>query len=403
MVTGVARVLFVDTDRNLLQELDLALGSAPGDWSVVSAMSAAEACDQLSRGAFDAVVADAGVLGTDGAPFLEMVAERQPAAVRLLLSSGHGPRATVPDSSAHQHLLKPLRAGAVFARLGQTLRLGQLLSDASIKAVVSRLRSVPSLPPVYMAIMTELRDVEASPRKIGELMSKDGGMAAKILQLVNSPFFGFRVVVTEPTQAVQLLGLETVRGLVLSAHVFEQLDLRTVKRFRLGKVWRHSLATAASARAIARSQRVTADVMGETFTAALLHDLGKLVLAGSLPEDYGVIVGQAEADTTPTWMVERDMVGTTHAEVGAYLLGLWGLPTPIVEAVAWHHRPSEALSESFCPIGAVHAANIIAQRLHQADIIAAPSQLDDSYLERCHVAEQIPAWTAAAAVDGVRS
>jgi putative nucleotidyltransferase with HDIG domain len=396
-VTGVARVLFVDTDRHLLRELEGALRSTQGDWSAVSAPSAEDACDQLSRGAFDAVVADAGIVSADGVPLLDIVAERQPSAVRLLLSSAHQLRMPLGGDAAHQHLVKPLQASAVFARLAQTLRLGQLLSDVSLKVVVSRLRSVPSLPPVYMAMMAELRKEDASARKVGELMAKDGGMTAKVLQLVNSPYFGFRMAVTDPTQAVQLLGLETIRGLVLSAHVFEQLDLRTVTRFRLGRIWRHSLATAAAGRVIAESQHGSAEVMGETITAALLHDIGKLVLAGSLPDDYGVIVEQAEADNTPTWVVERDMVGTSHAEIGAYLLGLWGIPSSIVEAVAWHHRPSNCPSEEFAPLGAVHAANVISHRLHQADIIAGPSQLDDEYLERFHLSERLPAWTAASA------
>lgn len=393
---AVARVLFVDTDRNLLREIELALRSAQGDWSVVPAPSAAEAADQLARRAFDAVVADGAVLGADGTPFLDEVAERQPSAIRILVSSQPGQRTAAPGASAHQHLVKPLHTGAVFQRLSQALRLGESLSDASLKAVISRLRTVPSLPPVYMAIMSELRNEEASSRKIGELLSKDGGMVAKILQLVNSPFFGFRVAVTEPAHAVQLLGLEAVRGLVLSAHVFEQLDLRTVTRFRLGKVWRHSVATAASARSIAGSTRASAETQGETFTAALLHDIGKLVLAASLADDYGVIVEQAEADRLPTWIVEREMVGTTHAEVGAYLLGLWGLPASIVGAVAWHHRPSESRSDEFCPLGIVHAANVIDHRLHQADVIAAPSELDAPYVERCHIDGEIAAWTATA-------
>ncbi len=393
----VVRVLFVDNDRHFLGELELAFRSAPGAWSIVLAMSVAEATDQLSRGAFNVVVADAGMRGAGGTPFLDIVADRQPVAVRFLLSNQHGLQALGRNDSAHQHLAKPLHAGAVFDRLVQTLKLGQRLSDPSLKSVVSRLKSVPSLPPVFMAIMTELRNEEASARKVGELVAKDGGMAAKILQLVNSPFFGFRMRVAEPSQAVQLLGLETVRGLVLSMHVFEQIDLRTVSRFRLWKVWRHSLATAGFARVIAERQHAGADEVGETFTAALLHDLGKLILAGSLPDDYGVIVEQAEADKTPTWVIERDMIGTTHADVGAYLLGLWGLPPAIVEAVAWHHRPSESDSESLCPLGAVHAANVIEHRLHGADTIAAASEYDEAYLDRHQARSELASWDAACA------
>jgi putative nucleotidyltransferase with HDIG domain len=392
----VARVLFVDGDRHLLRELELALRSAAGEWAVVTAATAADASDQLGRQPFDAVVVDAAVRTRDGGSFLDIVSERQPTALRVQVSDPQSSRLGL-DPQAHQHMAKPLHAGAVFAHLAQTLALTEVLSDVGLKNVVARLRSVPSLPPVYMAINNEFRREDASPRKVGELVARDAGMSAKILQLVNSSYFGFRVRVADPVHAVQLLGLDIVRGLVLSAHVFQQLDLRTVTRFRLGRVWRHSMAAAGCAKAIAELQGLPADAAGAALTAALLHDIGKLVMAASLPDDYGVIVDESEASGSPTWVVERDMIGTTHAEIGAYLLGLWGLPSGIVHAVAWHHRPLDCSSLAFSAAGAVHAADVVEHRVHPADTIAAAPEPDLPYLERCHAAGQMAAWTTACA------
>ena len=133
----------------------------------------------------------------------------------------------------------------------------------------------------------------------------------------------------------------------------------------------------------------------EAFTAALLHDVGKLVLARSIPDDYADVVAQAEADQVPTWMAERDMLGTTHADVAAYLLSLWGLPTSIVEAVAWHHRPSDRPVRAFGPLGAVHAANVIQHQAHPGDVIGHPSSRDETYLTRLDVPDRFPSWSAA--------
>jgi putative nucleotidyltransferase with HDIG domain len=392
----MGRVLIVDNDRRLLQELESALRAAPGDWSVVCVKTAAEAAERLASQTFDVVAAKVGLPGFDAGGFLDGVAGRQPRAIRFLLSDTCGRGVLeLAGSTSHQHLATPLRASAVFARLDRTLRLGEILDDPTLQALVSRLRSVPSPPPIYLAIMNELRRDEASSRKVGELVARDAGMSAKVLQLVNSPFFGLRMGVAEPAHAVQLLGLETIRALVLSTHVFEQLDLRTVIRFRIGKVWRHSLATASCARVVARALGMPPDVSAEAFTAALLHDVGKLVLAGSLPDDYGVVVDQADSDHLATWVVEREMLGATHADVGAYLLALWGLPDGIVEAVAWHHRPSECGAPAGSPLTAVHAADVIEHRLHPGDTAGGTTDPDADYLGRLELTAVFATWADA--------
>jgi HD-like signal output (HDOD) protein len=362
----------------------------------VCALSTREAIDQMSKGLFDLVLAAVSGPGIDGVALLDDVAARQPWAARFLLA-GPGEKALLlrAGTAAHQHLLKPLRTADLFARMARTMALGDLLGDDTLRSLVSKLKSIPSPPAIYLSLVAELRKDEASPRKVGELVARDSGMAAKILQLVNSPFFGLRMRVVDPVQAAQLLGLETVRGLVLSAHIFEQVELKIVTRFQLARVWRHSLAAAGCARVVARMQSESPEATGEAFTAALLHDVGKLVLARSLPNDYADVLAQAEADQVPTWVAEREMLGTTHAEVAAYLLSLWGLPTGIVEAVAWHHRPSAYPVSAFGALGAVHAANAIEHTVHPGDAIGIPSGTDEEYLARLSMPDRLPTWSAA--------
>jgi putative nucleotidyltransferase with HDIG domain len=389
-------MLILDDDRRLIRELETALRAAPGDWSVACVKTPAEAHETLGAHAFDVVAAKVGVSAFDATAFLDEVAAAHPRAIRFLLSDAHG-RVMLEqaNSTSHQHLAKPLDVYSVFGRLDRTLRLGRILTDPTLRGLILRLRAVPSPPPLYVAIVNELRRDEASVRKVGDLVSQDVGMAAKILQLVNSPFFGLRMRVGDPAHAVQLLGLETVRALVLSVHVFQQLDPRAISRFRIGKVWRHSLAAAVCARIVAREQGVPENMAAEAYTAALLHDIGKLVLAASLPDDYAVVLEVAEADGTATWVMELEMLGATHADVGAYLLGLWGLPEPIVEAVAWHHRPGQSGAPSFSAVTTVHAADAIEHCLHPGDAVGGSTEPDADFLTASALNSVFPAWTAA--------
>lgn len=392
------RVLVADNDRQLPGELEAALRAAPGEWDVVWAMSTREALQQLSKTAFDVVLASLSGPGIDGVALLDEVAVRQSAAVRFLLGHPAEARALLRGgAAAHQYLLKPLQADDLFGRLARTLRLGDLLSDTALQALVSRFRSLPSPPAVYLAVVAELRKEDASPRKVGELVARDAGIAAKILQLVNSPLLGLRMRVADPVQAVQFLGIDTVRALVLSSHVFEQIDVKTAARFQLTRAWRHAVAAGGCARTVAEAEGAAPEEASEAFTAALLHDVGKLLLVRALPNDYADVLDQAAADTVPAWVAERDLLGTTHAEIGAYLLSLWGLPHAVVEAVAWHHRPAESLATAFGALGAVHVGNVIAHRVHPGDTAGVPSDLDAGYLERLQVSGRLPAWSAGCA------
>lgn len=390
------RILFVHDDVAVLKTLKDALQSAGGGWEVECSATIPDGLDRLGRGAFDVVVAGAGVRDLPGGSFLDRAAVCQPRAVRFLLSNG-GSRGMLvrAGGAAHQEFATPGDVEATFERLESTLALGDMLDDTHLKGVISRLKAVPSLPAVYVAIMTELRQAEPSAGKVGELVSKDAGMSAKLLQLVNSPFFSIRMRVTDPGHAVRLLGLETVRALVLSLHIFQQFDERTVLRFRLGRVWRHSLAAAGCARLIGRLRNGTDDPVGEATTASVLHDIGKLVLASSLKEEYAAALELAEQSHVTQWEAEWKVMRATHAEVGAYLLGLWGLPESIVQAVAWHHRPSQCPSTRFGPLGVVHAAECIEHEMHPDDVIGAPPAADAAYMDRFSAAWHYPAWRAA--------
>jgi len=209
--------------------------------------------------------------------------------------------------------------------------------------------------------------------------------------LVNSAFFGLPRQITDPVQATSLLGLDTIRSLVLSCQVFSQFDAAGIGPFSLTSLWHHSLRVAAYARQIALAEDWDLKTVDAVFAAGLLHDAGKLALAADLPEQYDAVLSHARENGVSVEEAEREIVGATHADVGAFLMELWGLPDPLVEAIAYHHAPANCPEQAFSPLTAVHAANVLAHTLHEMEPGTAPT-LDRDYLAALGVGDRATAW-----------
>jgi putative nucleotidyltransferase with HDIG domain len=222
-----------------------------------------------------------------------------------------------------------------------------------------RLDSIPSLPSMYFEVVRELESSEPSLRKVGQIVSKDAGMTAKILQMIHSAFFGRRIRLSSAEEAVVYLGTETTKLLVLTANIFSKFEHSLLRTFPLAALWAHSQATSTLARLIAAEERAEPLTVIHAGMAGLLHDVGKLILAGYLPDQYRSVMNLACKERILLHEAERQVFGATHAELGAYVLGLWGLPELIVEAVAWHHDPDGCPETSFGPLTAVHAASAL--------------------------------------------
>jgi len=315
--------------------------------------------------------------------------------VRIILS-GQSDQKTILRSvgPAHQYLSKPCDAATLKTTVSRACSLRALLHNESVQRCISTLKSLPSLPSLYVKLMDELRSPSPSIAKVGDVISTDVGMTAKILQLVNSAFFGISQHVSSPTQAVNLLGLETIKALVLSAQVFSQFEADRLPPHLASHLWNHSMATGAYARVIARLEGSDAQTSDHAFMAGLLHDVGKLVLAVNLSDRYNKALELAERERLPLISAELKTMGVSHADVGGYLLGLWGLPDPIVEAVAFHHYPGECPAETFIPLTAVYAANILEHELH-ADGTDVVSVADPEYLAGLGLGNRSDAWRSA--------
>lgn len=346
--------------------------------------SGAKALESMARAPFDVVVSDMRMPGMNGAELLGRVMQHHPKTVRFILS-GHADKELILKcvGSTHQFLAKPCDPDAIKAIVRRASATDDALQSDTLKRLVARMDRLPSIPSLYSEIVDALHDPDVTLETVGGIIGKDIAMTAQILKLVNSAFFGLRRRVSSPAEAANYLGLDTLRSLVLSINTFSQYESVKIEGFSFFALWTHSLDTGAAAKTIAKMEDSDSKLADEAFVAGLLHDTGKIVLAANFPEKYAEVLGIMRRDGVDQSTAEQEVFSATHSDVGGYLLGLWGLPVPVVEAIAFHHRPSAAHGESFSPLTAVHAANMLVQLSNGMDI---------PYLTTLGLASRAPAW-----------
>lgn len=390
------RVLFVDDEQQVLDGLRNLLRKQRNQLDMAFALGGQAALDELAKAPFDVIVSDMRMPGMDGVALLQRVKELYPATARIVLS-GHAERDMVVRALpvSHQYLSKPCDAETLRQVVLRACELRDLLKDPALKEVVGRLDRLPSVPDTYWELTRALADPEVERAKITAIIERDLAMSVKLLQIVNSAYFGLARRVSSVAEAVSFLGLELVKGLALGSQVFAAVEgAPAIKGFSLDAMQRHAIMVARLARRVVR-QAKHAD---EAFTAGMVHDVGRIIFALAHPSRYAETVELAASTGRAIHEVERELVGVTHAELGAFLLGTWGLPIPIVEAVAFHHTPAAAMPAVSDALLAVHVANeLLAEATARGGAAPCTSRLDDALLATLGVAAELPRWRAMAA------
>jgi HD-like signal output (HDOD) protein len=378
-------ILVVNADERDGRELAEQLAASNSSWKIRHANrhEAAEVILQSSR--VDALIADGPLPGVPPEALFKTASSRCPAAFRLALSGNYesGP-ALRTMGYAHQNLWKPSTTTDVRTVLAQAFALRDLLHNDRLRLLIAQIDSLPSLPRLYLDFLDEIRKPNPSHDRLSDITSRDIGLCSKILQLVNSAFFGLPRKIDNAGEALLHLGLENVRALVLSIQVFSLFDQIKVKSFSPETLWNHSFQTGVLARNIASFEKRPTEEIETAFTAGLLHDVGKLVLVAGVPRAWQDALETAVSERIPLWQAERTRLAATHAEVGAALFALWGIPDPIVEAVAFHHEPELSGANSFCALTAVHAANELAH--------GGRSAVASAYLEALDLSGRFERW-----------
>jgi putative nucleotidyltransferase with HDIG domain len=387
------RILFVDDEPMVLNGLQRTLRKMRHEWEMMFTSSSNEALEILDKNPLDVVVTDLKMPEMDGTQLLAAIKRRHPHVVRIILS-GHVKHDMTLQSLqiAHQSLAKPCDAEILKKTLTKLFALKDILSDDSIKKIVSQIDSLPSMPAIYTEIVAEMQSPDPSIRKVGEIISRDASMTAKILQIVNSVFFGLSRKINSTQQAVMLLGLETIKSLVLSVKIFSEFSQKKFSWFNIDELFNHSMSVSCYAQAIVKNEKMDRDLISNSLMAGILHDLGKLILATNFPKPYREVLTATQNSGHNLWDLEYETFGTSHAEIGAYLMGLWNLENQIIEAIAFHHRPAKSMAQDMGLLTAVHIGNALDHKGHQKEEEQPDMQFDIEYLDNLGVANRLPQW-----------
>jgi putative nucleotidyltransferase with HDIG domain len=349
-------ILFVDDERPVLDGLRARLHSLNSKWTMKFVESGVLAIAEMREHPYDVIVTDMRMPMMSGARLLEHVSANWPQTIRIVLSGySELEMATSLVPLAHQYLSKPCQPRQLENVIERCLLLHDLLNRNQLRSIVGRIRKLPSLPTAYAAFQSILSDPSFTISDVTALVTADSALAARVLQIVNSAFFRLAKRISSVEQAVAYLGFKAIRNLAMSVEVFSQWPDGMCCGLDLGLLQLHAQGVAAAATALAANTTFADDAM----LAGLLHDIGYWVLAQECPEDLGKAIALAISTRIPLHAAEIQVIGASHAEIGAYLLGIWGLPYPVVEAVAHHHQPGRVSHSEFGVLAAVVSAHTL--------------------------------------------
>ena len=389
------RILFVDDEPHILADLRRQAALLGDEWEPVFLDSASKGLQAFAEEPFQVVVADLRMPGMGGAEFLQEILARYPSSIRLLLATDADRELAVQSvGRTHQFLAKPCDLAFLRSTVDFSCHHGRRVGNDHVRELIARIGQLPAVPELYREIVQLLESERGSVDQLGAVIGRDIAMTAMILKLANSAFFSLRHKVTSPAEAISYLGIDLLKSLVLAHGLFGQVGAFRIPTFSLQHLWQHSLAVAAGGKRIAEAEEAGSNRANEFFTAGLLHDIGILILASRFPEDYARVLETNRRSGGGLETSEFHVFGATHGEVGAYLLALWGLPEPVVQAAAFHHGIDRQPVRGFTAALAVHVADTI-YGYNPDHPVFSRARLDEAYLANLGLASRMPDWTAA--------
>ena len=393
------RILFVDDEVFVLDGLRRMLRRMRTQWEMDFVDSGEAALDIMAQKDFDVIVSDMRMPNMNGAELLNEVKDLHPNTIRFILS-GYSDKDLILKSldSTHQYLAKPCDPETLKTRILRATSLQESISNDALKNLISQLGELPTLPALYEEILNLLRQPDVSSASLSDAIKKDIGMTAKILKFANSGYVGLKRKISGMTDAVSYLGMDYIRSIILTIGAFGRLKQFQIDGSTLEEFWDSSLKVAEAAKAITISPTSSRTMAEEAYVGGLLHACGKLILSANFPSKYVEVNKMVEEDGRPLLDAEVKIFGAHHGQVGAYILGLWGLAGPIVEAVHWYRNPSSSIPVDFQPLTAVHVASSLIFELGEdeeessKDDLFNHAELDEDYLEKISLLSRLEDW-----------
>lgn len=386
-----ARILVIDPDPAAIEAFQNALEAKAASWKIATAQNEEEALSAAQASRPDIVVAALETNGGQGLPLLSKLIDLAPLAHPYIKADESDKPQLARALEAGCHFLpKNLPAEALLEEFKTCLGQRSWQTSPQVEQVLAECSQFQSLPESYLQIARAIQSPHASLSDIAELVARDLALASKVLETVNSPFYGFGKEISDISQAIKLIGLGSLQSIVLAVKVFDYISQSTAHCALVGEIWNHSIDVAAAARRITLHTTDNAQEAELAYSAGLLHDIGKLILLEVIPDQFIEAQRQAHEQGRSTWRSELDAFGCDHAEVGAKLLSNWNLPAAVCQTTALHHRPANACQNAFTILTAVHAANTIIRKRKQATHPDATA--DQAFLEEIGLAEKRDEW-----------
>ncbi|HZR38371.1 MAG TPA: HDOD domain-containing protein [Nevskia sp.] len=380
------RILVADEGKGTPDGLLGQLANHAG-WTVQTAGIEA-ARRALESAAYEVVMTGPGLRAADSAELLQQAHLRQPLAVRLALCR----QASVDEmhrlmSVAHQVLGSGGDVRSLERCIERICRLLRQRGQPGMQRVLGMLARLPVLPRVYWELAAELERASADSASVAAIIEQDPVVTTRVLQLANSAFFGVQRSVRSVRDAATVLGLEPLRSVALLAGLSRLVHAGDLPGgFSLEALQGHSARVARLAAAMLNDPEESKTA----FSAGMLHHIGYLMLAVNLPRDYQELREAAFRRNTSMEQAELEVLGCSHADIGAQTLALWGLPLPLIDAVAFHHRPSGSGELRFGAATAVHVAAALADEAEGKP--ADPAALEWDFLRRLNAAAPVERW-----------
>lgn len=364
------------------------------DWKIVSVDSYDTLMSVLDRTDADVLILPLGDNPVKALDVLSKVVEKHPGIVRVALSGYLTPLQTARASElAHHSLSFDCEASELVNYITNSIHVTELINKPAVRDYITSLQALPVLPEIHEKLNDSLNSDNSNTREIAKVLEQDPVMTAKIMQLVNSAYFGLSRDINRVHEAVTILGVRMIRDLVLTSHLFDSYpQTDDWKSFSFKQIHQRSMAVARAAQHIARSVKADRHVQAQAFLAGLLHDFGILVLASHDSSEYHNVISKASLMEQPVYAIEKLVLGVTHAEAGAYLLALWKLPPKVVEAVLFHHFPKASPSEGFSPLTAVHVADALLPPATSVVGCDMSSQLSMTYIQKIGMEKELDRW-----------
>lgn len=377
-------IMLVDKEPAHLNRLVQQLAQVFPDWSVYALSSASEAAELLTAKKFDAVISELYLPEKVGDHLLDLAANTNPKSLRVLLCEDIRQGSYFTSIGVcHQFLPKPVQVTELSSAILRAISLRNIFEKPAITDLISKTSCFPALPDTYLKIIKLLRKEDYLQSELLEVLHQDITVTAELLKLANSALLGYRRKITNLSQAITILGTNTIKVAVLAINTFSRVENKKFSKFNISALWKHSFEVASLAASLASKDKNCRHLRDDVLTAGVLHDIGKLILIENFPEQYEEVKRLEYETFVFSNDAEMQIFGTSHQEIGAYVLGLWGLPDQILEAVAFHHLPNNCTYRQKSVLSFIASANMLSKDLSP---LQNGTQINDlcTYLDDIH-------------------